>query len=81
MNQSRLDLDSPPWSLSIPEAAPLIPMGRRQLREKIERGELYAFRSGRHWKIPKQALKKLLAGEQALPGTQDSARQSLRIVG
>lgn len=79
MNSPRpeIDLNAPPWALNIPEAAPLIPMGARQLREMCERGEIYAFRVGRVWKIPKQAIKRLLNGEPSPVATPD--RPALRL--
>jgi excisionase family DNA binding protein len=72
-----LALDQPPWTVGAAEAARVLGIGRRQLVEKLRSGEIYSFRSGRSYRIPKTSLRRLLEGESAAI----AARPALRIVG
>jgi excisionase family DNA binding protein len=50
-----------PEVLTVREAATLLRVGRNQLYQAVERGQLRAVRIGRSIRIPKQALLHLLA--------------------
>jgi excisionase family DNA binding protein len=47
--------------LTVREAAAILRVGRNQLYQAVERGQLRAVRIGRSIRIPKQALLDLLA--------------------
>jgi excisionase family DNA binding protein len=54
-------LASLPEVLTVREAAKLLRVGRNQLYQAVERGQLRAVRIGRSIRIPKQTLLDLLA--------------------
>jgi excisionase family DNA binding protein len=53
-------LDRLPEVLTVREAAAILRVGRNQLYQAVERGQLQAVRIGRSIRIPKQALLDLL---------------------
>jgi excisionase family DNA binding protein len=60
-----------PEVLTAREAAAILRVGRNQLYQAVERGELGAVRIGRSIRIPKQALLDLLAAARPLPASGD----------
>ncbi|GAA2092565.1 helix-turn-helix domain-containing protein [Brevibacterium salitolerans] len=53
-----------PLTLSTKEAAAMVPMGVRQLREAVDRGEIPAVRLGRNIRIPRAKFLALINGEE-----------------
>jgi excisionase family DNA binding protein len=64
-------LASLPEVLTVREAAKVLRVGRNQLYQAVERGQLRAVRIGRSIRIPKQALLDLLARNTPLTGGGD----------
>jgi excisionase family DNA binding protein len=64
-------LASLPEVLTVREAAKVLRVGRNQLYQAVERGQLRAVRIGRSIRIPKQALLDLLARNSPLTGGGD----------
>jgi excisionase family DNA binding protein len=60
-----------PEVLTAREAAAILRVGRNQLYQAVERGELGAVRIGRSIRIPKQVLLNLLAAATLLTATGD----------
>lgn len=53
-----------PLTLSVAEAAPMIPMGTRQFREAVHRGEIPSVRLGSKIRIPRRKFLAMLNGEE-----------------
>lgn len=61
-----LTLDTAPDVLTVEQTAALLCIGRNQAYDAIRRGQLYAVRIGRSWRVPKAALVRFLDdGESA----------------
>jgi excisionase family DNA binding protein len=56
-----------PEVLTVREAAAILRVGRNQLYQAVERGQLRAVRIGRSIRIPKQALLNLLLTHHSPP--------------
>ena len=54
-----------PQLLAVVEAAPLLGMSERQLREQIWRGHIRAVKIGHHVRIPLRAIEELINGDVA----------------
>ncbi len=52
--------DEYPEILTVEEACELLRMGYNALYELLNSGKLKAFRNGRHWRIPKTAVKEYI---------------------
>lgn len=55
-------LDDLPLVLTVAEAADVLRIGQRQLRQLIARRELYAARVGRSIRIPRSSIETFLSG-------------------
>lgn len=68
MNQNLVSPEAPtaaaPLTLSAEEAAPMVPMGIRQFREAVHRGEIPSVKLGRKIRIPRKKFLALLEGEE-----------------
>lgn len=53
-------LDTAPDVLTVEQTAALLCIGRNQAYDAIRRGQLFAVRIGRSWRIPKAALVRFL---------------------
>jgi excisionase family DNA binding protein len=58
-----LTLDSVPDVLTVDQTAAVLGIGRNQAYDAIRRGQLFAVRIGRSWRVPKAALLSFLAGK------------------
>ena len=59
-----------PEVLTVREAAAILRVGRNQLYQAVERGQLRAVRIGRSIRIPKHALQDLLAHDRPVSGDE-----------
>lgn len=53
-----------PLTLSVEEAHPMVPMGIRQFREAVHRGEIPSVKLGTKIRIPRKKFLALLEGEE-----------------
>lgn len=53
-----------PLTLSVEEAHPMVPMGIRQFREAVHRGEIPSVRLGRKIRIPRKKFLAMLNGDE-----------------
>lgn len=60
-----LTLDTAPDVLTVEQTAAVLRIGRNQAYDAIRRGQLFAVRIGRSWRIPKAALIRLLEDSEA----------------
>lgn len=60
----RVRLADAPDVLTVEQYAAVMQMGRRQAYEAVRRGDVYAVRIGRSWRIPKAALIRQLQGDE-----------------
>lgn len=58
------NVKSEPLTLSVEEAHPMVPMGIRQFREAVHRGEIPSVKLGRKIRIPRKKFLALLEGEE-----------------
>lgn len=54
-----------PLTLSVAEAAPMVPMGVNQFREAVKRGDIPSVRLGRKIRIPRKKFLAFINGEDA----------------
>ena len=69
MNANLVSPEAPtaaaPLTLSAEEAAPMVlPMGIRQFRESVHRGEIPSVKLGRKIRIPRKKFLAMLEGEE-----------------
>lgn len=60
------------WTLSVPETAKVLGIGRNLCYDRVKTGEIPAIRIGRRLVIPRAALEKLLAEPKLLNLTRTS---------
>ncbi len=60
------------WTLSVPETAKVLGIGRNLCYDRVKTGEIPAIRIGRRLVIPRAALEKLLAEPKLLNLTRPS---------
>ncbi|WP_193086453.1 excisionase family DNA-binding protein [Brevibacterium aurantiacum] len=53
-----------PLTLSVEEAHPMVPMGKRQFREAVHRGEIPSVKLGTKIRIPRKKFLAMLEGEE-----------------
>lgn len=63
-HQPSLTLDSAPDVMTVEQTAAVLGIGRNQAYDAIRRGQLFAVRIGRSWRVPKAALLSFLAGKE-----------------
>ena len=60
-DRSVAEIDSLPFTLTIPEAAKLLRIGRNSAYEAVRRGDLPVIRIGHRLLVPRQALLEMLS--------------------
>lgn len=60
-----LTLDTAPDVLTVEQTAAVLRIGRNQAYDAIRRGQLFAVRIGRSWRVPKAALVRFLEDSEA----------------
>lgn len=68
-----------PDLLTVDEAAAFLRIGRNAAYQAVQRGDLYAIRLGRSWRVPRASLERLVNGDD--PAGEDGAVRDLAVVG